>query len=268
MKILVTGTHGTVGQAVLARAHPAGISISPWNRQVAPPDDPAAGESMINQTRPDAIMHLAMPAMGSNHPDEGRIANIEWSEFLAAACHDRHIPFLFASTAMVFTNAAKGPFYPDTPPDATEGYGGEKRRGEERVMAVNPHAIIARLGWQIGQGPGGNNMIDYFVSKMRDDGVIQASRKNLPATSFVEDTADVLLHLIKEKSPGIHHVSSNDRWSFYQIACALNIRHGNQWKIMPTDDVVYDQRLLDDRIKIPLLGDRLPELMDLVDESL
>lgn len=260
MHLLITGYNGTVGRAVAAAAREGGHRVTGWDRVAAPPDDDAAAERQLATVRPDALLHLAIPSSGTGRPNEGWLVNVHWSGHLAHLCRQRGIRFLYASTVMVFTDHAKGPFRPEHEPDATEGYGGEKRKGEQAVAAANPDATIARLGWQIGHGPGGNNMIDFFVTKMRDEGVIHASRKWLPATSFVDDTAAALLDLVATPHPGIHHVNANDRWTFVEIARALNQRHGGTWRIEANDDFVYDQRMLDERVRIPRLAERLPEL--------
>ncbi|HMP88950.1 MAG TPA: sugar nucleotide-binding protein [Kiritimatiellia bacterium] len=260
MKILVTGASGTVGKALTAVAVNSGDEVIAWNRHTAPPDNPDAGQHILDTVQPQALVHLAIPSQGTGRHDEGRLVNITWTERLARAARDRNIPFLYVSTVMVYTDNAKGPFYPDMVPDATEGYGGEKRRGELAAQEANPNAIIARIGWQIGHGPGGNNMIDFFYNKMRDEGVIHASRKWLPATSFVEDTAKALRTIVHKAIPGVYLINSNDQWNFYAIAQALNQRHGGAWRIEPNEDFVYDQRMLDDRVIIPSLADRFPEL--------
>lgn len=263
MNILMTGAGGTVGSALSARARQQHHTTTAWDRNLAPPDDAAAVAGFIHRINPDAIIHLAIPSRNTGRENEGHLVNVEWSGLLARQCRDRGIPFIYTSTAMVFTDRAKGPFYPDTSPDATEGYGGEKRRGEERVFAENPSSIVVRLGWQIGSMPGSNNMVDFFAANMRDKGVIPASRRWLPACSFVEDTADLLLQLLDRGENGIFHSSSNDQWNFFEIATALNRRHGDLWNIQANDDFVYDQRMPDPRIQMPPLADRLPELREL-----
>ena len=261
MNILITGANGTVGKAVAETARAQGDTVFAWDRSIAPPDDPSAGERLIDTTRPDAILHLAIPSQGTGRPDEGRLVNIDWTRHLASCCRQRDLRFLYASTAMVFTDFAKGPFHVDAPPDATEGYGGEKRRGELAALEAYPQTIVTRLGWQIGHAPGGNNMLEFLVNKMKTDGVIGASRKWLPATSFVTDTAAALLRLARGNGSGIYQINANDRWNFLEIVLALNQRHGGTWRVEGNDDFVYDQRLIDDRTGMPPLSDSLPELL-------
>jgi len=127
------------------------------------------------------------------------------------------------------------------------------------VLYQNPEAIVARLGWQIGDTPGSNNMIDFFEKQMAQNGFVKASRKWYPACSFVMDTATVLMELANA-SPGLYLVNSNTRWNFYEIASALNEKHGRRWKIIADDSFVFDQRMLDARVPIRPLSATLTAL--------
>jgi dTDP-4-dehydrorhamnose reductase len=130
---------------------------------------------------------------------------------------------------------------------------------EARVFHQNPDAIVARLGWQIGEAPGTNNMIDLFEKQMTASGHINASRKWFPVCSFVRDSAAALSWLATAK-PGLYQINSNTRWNFFEIASALNEKHGRRWNIVANDDFVFDQRMIDPRIQIPSLQASLKTL--------
>jgi len=259
MHILTTGGRGTLGSAIQQAAASCGMAFTAWDRAACPPDDAAGLGPYLDRTGATALIHAAVPSTGTGRPDEGRLVNIDWTGRLAHAAAERGMPFLYISTVMVFTDNAKGPFTPESEPDATEGYGFEKLQGERAARGANPEARIARIGWQIGERPVGNNMLSFFAEKMRTDGVIRASTKWLPATSFLPDTAAALLALLT-KPAGLYHVNANSRWTFFEIACALNALHGGSWRVEANEDFVYDQRLLDPRVVIAPLSARLPEL--------
>lgn len=258
--LLITGYNGTVGSAVRETAAARGMAVTGWDRHATPPDDDAAGVRLLDAVRPDAVLHLAVPSAGTGRANEGWLVNVHWTGRLAHLCRERGMRFLYASTVMVFTDKARGPFGLDTPPDATEGYGGEKRQGELAALAANTDAVIARLGWQIGRAPGGNNMLTYLDQQMREHGAIRVSRGFLPATSFVHDTAECLLGLLAPGHRGIYQLDSNDGWNLHQIVTALNRRHGETWNVIATDDFTQNQRMLDNRPGMPALSKTLPEL--------
>lgn len=259
MKTLITGASGAVGTVLCDHLEARGDEVSRWPRDRIAPWDPDGIASFVEEQAPDALFHLAIASRPTGRDNEGWLVNYEWPGHLAATCRRLGVPFVFTSTVMVFSNDAPGPFDRSSTPDASEGYGYEKRRAEEHVAEQNPDARVVRLGWQIGKEPGSNNMIDFFASNMAEHGEARASTKWYPATSFLEDTAAVLVELVA-RPPGLYMIDSNRSWTFYEIACAINRQHGEPWKIVATDDFVYDQRMTDDVIAVPSLKARLPDL--------
>lgn len=261
MRILVTGSRGTVGRALVRQLAAQQHDVIAWSREQAPPDDPAAQERYLHAVAPDAVYHLAVPSQGTGRADEGRLVNVTWTEQLARLTAARGLPFIYSSTVMVFTDSAKGPFTTESEPDATSGYGGEKREGERLAQAANPLTRIARLGWQIGEPDGSNNMVNHLENQMKEHGVIKASTRWLPACSFLDDTAAGLVRLI-ELPPDLYLLSSNEHWNFHDIVEALNLQRGGRWNVQANQDFVYDQRMLDPRLGLPSLSARLPSLQN------
>lgn len=259
MKALITGARGTVGSALARHLRGLGDQVVPWDRAEIPIDRYDVMESFVRRERPDVLFHLAVASTPTGRADEAWQVNYEWASELAWICRVLGVTLVFTSTVLVFSDRARGPFALDTAPDADSGYGREKRLAEARVATQDPAARVVRLGWQIGDGPGGNNMLDFFERRVREDGAVRASRRWLPATSFLSDTCAALRRLAAQP-PGLYHLNSNRRWSFYAIARALSRRHGDRWPIEACDDFIYDQRLLDDRLEVPSLDQRLPEL--------
>ncbi len=259
MKAIITGANGTVGRMLKTLLEARGDTVICWNRTQTPIDDYAAMEAFVRSQRPDVLFHLAIASQPTGRVNEGWLVNYHWTSELAWICRQANIRFLFTSSVTVFSDFAPGPFTLNTRPDATDGYGYEKRQAEERALAQNPQAVIARLGWQIGDASGSNNMVDFLERQALEHGEIRASRLWFPACSFVADTAEVLIELA-DFSPGLYMVDSNTHWTFYEIANALNKRHGSRWIIKPDDDFVYDQRMIDLRVPITALNRRLPQL--------
>ena len=260
MKILITGAHGTVGSELKkylhALNHALNIEVLTWDRNCIPINVYNLMEEFLREVRPDIVFHLAAVVMNTCTTDYSWSANYEWTGELAWITKILTIKFMYTSTAMVFSPHAQGPFTVYSRPDATEGYGYEKRRSEERVLYQNPEATIVRLGWQIGEEPGSNNMIDYFDRHMKQHGHIEASTRWQPACSFLADTVETLFALTRFPS-GLYMLDSNEKWNFYEIACALNELHGNKWNIVPTHEFIYDQRLFDEKVKMSSLKKRL-----------
>jgi dTDP-4-dehydrorhamnose reductase len=259
MKALITGANGTVGARLRERLQREGMEVRSWDRSQVPVDDYWRMEAFVRETAPDVLFHLAIASKPTGREGESWLVNYEWPSELAWITRQLGVRFVFTSTAMVFSDNARGPFTITAEPDAKEGYGHEKRRAEERVLHQNPNARVVRLGWQIDDHPQGNTMTAALEAQMRDSGVVRASDRWYPACSFLDDTAAALQHAAGEP-PGLYMADSNERWTHFEIAGALSAKLGRGWRVEATSDFIYDQRLIDARLGLPSLKERLPTL--------
>lgn len=257
-RALVTGATGTIG-CVLCDRLKEWWEVFTWDRKLVPIDDYYKMENFIKLIRPDVLFHLAY----STDPNQSWFVNYEWSGELAWITRILNVKFIFTSTNLVFKNTTQGPYTIQSAMDVDFGYGFEKRKTEERILFQNPSSIIARIGWQIGEKAGSNNMIDFFERRIQSEGIIRASTKWLPASSFLEDTSIKLIELATIFPPGTYMLDSNERWNLYEIAVALNKKFSFGWKIEPTDDYVFDSRMIDERVKMVSLKERLPEIANI-----
>ncbi|MCB9791392.1 MAG: sugar nucleotide-binding protein [Alphaproteobacteria bacterium] len=257
MRALVTGSRGTVGTALRRAVEAKGGSVVAWDRASVPLDDYGAMLAFIEACAPDVLFHLAaasQPAQARSSEEESWRVNYEWSSELAWICRELELPFVFTSTVMVFE--APGPYSIGSRPDASGGYGREKASAEARVFRQNPYARVARLGWQIGRGPTGNQMAAWAWAQQQARGQVEASLRWVPACSFLEDSASALME-VAERGPGLYHVDSNDGHSFYDVLAALREREDAEWELVPSWERAFDQRLLESRLRVPRLGERL-----------
>jgi dTDP-4-dehydrorhamnose reductase len=243
-KAIVSGLSGTVAPALASHLAARGHVISAWDRTKLPTDDIAAAAEFFEATKPDWFFHLATGSPA-------------WAESVADLCAQFSVKLVFTSSVSVFSWSRPGPFSPELIPDATEDYGRYKIECEERIRAANPDALIARLGWQIGDAVGSNNMVDFIAQEIQKHGEIRASDQWLPSCSFLDDTAEALVTLMENYAPGTYHIEANPGLSFFTIAQRLNRLHGSSWKIVQTDTPQQDGRLSETRIVLRPITARL-----------
>lgn len=239
--------NGTVAPALAAVLRNDGVEVIPWDRRQISIEDPGAGRDFLRRERPDWFFHVA-----TGPP--------QWAETVAHLCSGLAIRFLFTSSVSVFSEDYTGPYTVADTPTATDDYGRYKRDCEARIREENPEALIVRIGWQIGTGSGSNNMVDYLERTAAENGgTVAASTRWLPCCSFLPDTGAVLRDLAHGQfPPGIYHVNGNPGLTFYEIATRLNQLHGSRWIIKRDTQPARDDRLLDHRLSVPLITDRLP----------
>lgn len=246
MRILITGLNGTLAPHFRVRVERDGHEVVAWDRGVTSPDDAVASEGWLADHAPDVVLHLAL---GSER----------WAERLATWCARRGRPFAFTSTAMVFDASSGGPHHPGDERTARDDYGRYKIRCEDLIRAANPEALVARIGWQIDLDGEGNNMAHQLRAEHGRNGHVRASRLWVPASSFMEDTAGAVWSLVEAGRSGVFHVDSNaaDALTFVELVGLLGPALGESWEVRPNEDYQHDQRLVDDRIEMPSLRERL-----------
>ncbi len=252
MQLLITGLSGTLGPRLAQRAIASGWQVCGWDRRVVPADDRPAARREIERLRPDAIAHLA-------------IGSVAWAALLARHASEQALPLVFTSTAMVFDHEPDGPHDVAAQRNAKDDYGRLKIASEDAVLAACPRAAIARLGWQIDEHAGGNNMLAELDRWQARDGRVKASARWTPACSFIDDTCDALLGLVAGRAGGMLHLDSNavEAWRFDQVVAALRARFARAWVVeADRGDEAYrhDQRLAGGAVALPPLSARLPEL--------
>jgi dTDP-4-dehydrorhamnose reductase len=256
MRALITGASGTIGTELTRLLKKSDHEAVAWDRVQVPINDYYKMENYLKLIRPDVLFHLSY----TPDPKQSWLVNYEWTSELAWITRILNIRFVFTSTNLVFSHRQQGPFSPNSVPEASEGYGLEKRKSEERVRSQNPNAVIIRLGWQINVKSGKNNLVEFLRRRMEEEGKVRASTQWYPACSFVEDTATKLLELSNDVPPDVYMIDSNERWNLYEIATALNEQLGYGWLIEATNDYGWDSRMEDKRLHMPSLKQRLPSL--------
>jgi dTDP-4-dehydrorhamnose reductase len=166
---------------------------------------------------------------------------------------------------MVFHHEPDGPHAPGSPRTAEDAYGRYKIACEDAVHAAHPGAMIVRIGWQIDPHQPGNNMLMELDRRQAQEGCIAASGLWRPACSFMEDTADAILGLLRNPRPGVVHLDSNavEGHGFDAIVGALRRACArDSWVVQPTTDYRHDQRLTGHEGLLPPLSARLPLLRE------
>jgi len=248
-RVLLTGLGGTVAPVVAAELTRRGYSCVRWHKESVDPADAAACERFIDTERPAWVAHIA------TGPEE-------WCTHIAKACASRGIYLIHTGSVSVYSGKQVGPFAVTDTPLPDDDYGRYKLRCEGRIFEAHPKAIIARIGWQIGDAPGSNNMLDYLFKRAAEGGGgkgrIEASDQWSPGTSFLVDTAAALADLMDQNRPGLYHVDGNPGLTFFQIAQRLAKLHTQPWTITPASTPTGSSRMLDPRVKVRSIADRLP----------
>ncbi|MEM7335450.1 MAG: sugar nucleotide-binding protein [Chloroflexota bacterium] len=244
MKVLISGLNGTVAPVLADLLQQEGHTILAWDRAIVPSDDLLASRTFLETEKPAWFFHLA-----NGSP--------EWTEVLGQQCYAQQTKFLFTSTVSVYSGKQVGPFSTDDQPEPDDDYGRYKYECEKRIQAVNPNALIARLGWQIGHTATGNQMVAHLYRIQEAEGQIEASVNWFPACAFLEDTAVALIEVMKTYQTGLFHLDGNPGLTFNEIARRLANIHPKLGPIVDTTDHVQNNRMLDNQMVMNPITNRL-----------
>ncbi|MEA2396811.1 MAG: hypothetical protein QOK25_367 [Thermoleophilaceae bacterium] len=228
MKLLVTGASGFLGHAVCAELRSRDHEVAALVRRPGsePPGTSAVGGDLsdadalgavLQDVRPDCVMHLA--AEIASQRDERRIAevNVEGTRRLLAACTASGGPrFVFTST--VVTGDARGAeLDEDSTLPVETAYGRSKQEGERLVQASGLSTVVIRPSHVYGAG---GWYAEEFVKRLKQPGrfAVIGSGDNWWDVVRVEDVASACADAAERAPSGaVYHVVDDEPIRYYDF---------------------------------------------------
>ena len=156
MKVLLTGSGGQLGQALLASA-PDDVELLATSRAELDLADSAACRRIVEKQRPDWVLNAGAYTAVDQAEQEPALAeavNAQAPAAFAAALEQTGGRLLQLSTDFVFNGSQGHPYGPEQPRHPLGVYGATKARGEEAALQ-HPQARLLRTSWVY--GPVGKN---------------------------------------------------------------------------------------------------------------
>ena len=160
MKVLLTGAHGQLGQALQSTV-PSGIHLIATGRNELDLSDAKACRDAVRKHRPDWVLNSGAYTsvdQAEVEPDLAYAVNAGAPTSFAEVLAEQDGRLLQISTNFVFNGQQGFPYRPEQALDPLGIYGSSKAAGEEaihRVFERSQQALILRTSWVI--GPVGEN---------------------------------------------------------------------------------------------------------------
>ncbi len=229
--ILITGISGFLGRHFAELTTPERRLIGFYHRrEIRFPDlpthpadltDEGALRKKLEALPPlAAVIHLAAvsnPNSCEEKVEAARRVNVDASIHLARYCAEQRIPFLFASTDLIF-DGERAPYAPEDQPEPVNEYGRQKVAAEQAIRRLYPAATIARLPLMYGAGA---NFMPAWLEKLRDGQPIHAFTDEYRTAAYAGDVARGLLLLLDKGLSGNWHLGGPERISRYDFAVAM-----------------------------------------------
>jgi dTDP-4-dehydrorhamnose reductase len=233
MKLLLTGVSGLLGinfaQEMMSAHEVVGVDrgklvnapFTVLNKDLL--DDDAV-DFILDSAAPDWLVNCAALAdleACEADPDLAHRLNTTLPRRLARACKTRDIPFAHISTDAVFDGEKDGFYTEEDKPNPLGVYAKTKLDGEWAVLTENPNAIVARVnfyGWSL---TGKRSLAEFFFNNLTKNKSMSGFTDVTFCPMLVNDTARLLVKMLKRGLSGLYHVVGPQAMSKYQFGVEI-----------------------------------------------
>lgn len=252
MRIVVTGRHGQVAQALHERAAGTNAEIILLARPEIDLTRPSEIEAALIARKPDAIVNAAAYTAVDQAESEHDLAyaiNAEGAGAVARAATKLGVPIVQLSTDYVFDGTGERPYRETDPTNPLSVYGASKLAGERAVAKAAPDHAVLRTSWVY--GPSGKNFVRAMLALARQRDEVRVVCDQVGAPTNALDIADgvlgVVRNLLAEPTRsdlrGIFHMTADGTATWAEFAEAIfaasRAAGGPSAKVIPIPTTEY-----------------------------
>jgi len=219
MRVLVTGSAGQLGKALIATCPPKRevIGFDLPERDVARLSaiDDICGE------HPALVIHAA--AMTdvdgcARCPGDALRVNALGTRNVALACQNLDAEMIAVSTNEVFDGRKGNAYLESDEPGPVNPYGASKLAGERWAASLLTRCYIVRTAWLYGEGE--RNFVRKVIARARKDGELAVVTDEVGSPTYALDLANALWQLAETHAYGTYHLTNEGACSRHEFARA------------------------------------------------
>jgi dTDP-4-dehydrorhamnose reductase len=238
MRILITGASGLLGLNLALEAASGHTVFGLVNQHalrtqaftVIQADllEPGAIQTVLDETRPDWVIHCAALAnvdACETNPQQASQLNSEVPGKLAQLVARGGARLVHISTDAVF-DGQRGGYSEEDAPNPLGVYARTKLAGELAVAQANPDAIIARVnlfGWSVS---GQRSLGEFFFNNLHAGKSVMGFTDVFFCPLLANDLGQILMRMLEKRLSGLYHVVSRECISKYTFGVRLAHRFG------------------------------------------
>ncbi len=218
--ILITGATGTLGQAFARICGARNIPYRILKRSDMDIADIAEVRRVLGRIKPWAVINTAGYVRVDDAEEDSEKCfreNVDGPFHLATACAERGIPIVHFSSDLVFDGTSSEAYLESDQVSPLNVYGRSKAESEEKVLIVNPRALIIRTSSFFGPWDEYNFVIRTLRHLSKKNEVIAASDSKMSPT-YVPDLANATLDLLLDGERGIVHLTNQADLTWQEFA--------------------------------------------------
>ena len=190
---------------------------------------PNAVHRILNESRPDAVIHCAALAnldACESQPDLARQMNTELPAQFADECARRKIRLVHISTDAVFDGQKDGSYTEGDMPNPIGVYSKTKYEGEKAVLQINPLAIVARVNFYGCSLNGRRSIAEFFVNNLSSGKNVNGFTDVIFCPMWVNHLGTLLIKMLDRGLRGLYHVVGAQAMSKYQFGVEIARKFG------------------------------------------
>jgi dTDP-4-dehydrorhamnose reductase len=266
--LLILGSTGTLGRALVRLCDARGIPHHPLGRRELDFDSQASIDHLLTETRAWAVVNAA----GYVHVDDAEYdpdtcfrVNASFPIRIAAACAREGVRLLTFSSDLVFgADEHEAPYTETSRVAPLNVYGRSKAEMEAGVLTAMPQALVVRTSSFFGPWDEAN-FVTQALETLARGALLRAPSDQVVSPTYVPDLIHAALDLLIDDEHGLWHLTNEGAITWSELACAAaacaRVRCG---RIEPQPTKELGQRALRPRYSV-LRSERaclLPPLTD------
>lgn len=223
-KILITGASGFVGGRIVEALKVGFELLTPGHAQLDVTSEDNV-ERYIQETRPDAILHLAAisnTGYCEEHPEESYKVNVVSVENLAKSAARHAIKMVWFSSDQVYNgNEELGPLTEDLAVSPENHYGRHKLLAEERALDICPSSVALRATWMYDAPRAGMrthaNFVINFQNAIATGTPLRFATREFRGITWIEDVVKNIPYTF-DLPGGVYNFGAENSLNTYETA--------------------------------------------------
>lgn len=258
MKVLITGSSGQLGRAVVEVFFKNDIEVYPIPHSRLDITDRKAVEEIVRAYLPDVVINCSAITdvdLCERDIDMAFKVNAIGAKNLAIVSQKYNIHLVYISTDYVFDGKKDSPYTEFDKPNPINVYGKSKLEGENFIKTFSQKFTIVRTSWLYG---GGDNFVRRILEKTRRERLLRVIDDQFGSPTYAYDLAKALIAIIEAQAYGLYHFANVGVVSMFQVASFIVKRLDLEVEIEPVRSEYY--QTLAERPKYTPLKNYLLEL--------
>jgi len=256
MKVLVTGSNGMLGRALLdtlkaGKIYGIGRLGKPRNEKSGSFEyvscditDRAAVFAAVNRIKPEVVVHAAAFTQVDDcerEREKAMAVNFTGTVNMTDAAREAGAFLIFVSTDYVFDGTKKTPYLEEDAVAPLSVYGASKLEAEKYLLTLRGGNLIVRTSWVYGAG--GKNFVETILRLAEERSSLEVVDDQVGRPTYTYDLAAALSWLCEHASQGkagtaggfprILHVANQGAASWFEFAREIITRAGKSVEVKP-----------------------------------